>query len=783
MQESMDPTEAIAGSQHPSHDRDSDLAEIHGCKAGAACSFSHEAAANAPKSGNEPIRPHKQGSPSSLTPVPIHHRSNGSRETSQVIGTGRSDEQPNSSDSRVAPPTEKRVFQPIPETQRADPRQFQLNQLRRRFSPEEKEVHEATALTFRLVPTDPDFPFEMMALQCTLLVPHSYPTRGRPSLRVTNPEMDRGYQINVERGFDSLVTTMSKSTLLALMNELDKRLEGFLVSEKAQTIKLVTNTGKGPSNIALRSTAPPAQPAAISSEKEPSSISSPPQHSSQKISEAAVKRESDIRQLEARMGRQPHFSKSPGGLSFFVPLQISQLSKLPVSLQPLKSVRLFVPLLYNLEPCSISLVDVSSKEADTVQAAFRSHATAHPEMTLMAHVNHLAQNLHTMAIEAPAAATTPRSPPLAPSPSTEPPVRTSKDVGIDQEEDRPHIHIIPRPPEWDRPRDDIDQNSSGTDGSEFESSEYGTDDDGGAAVPAEARVGTDIGPDLGILLSFPSLALYGAELLQLFSISLTLKCDRCKEMKDVKSVKSYTPADTSLIKHESCNKCAAQLSIGYRSELMHPTSVRAGHLDLDGCSIVDLLPSNFIPTCSQCSTPYPAPGVVSFRGESTMVMCRECHQKMSFKIPDVKFLRVSAAGVGKNRPLPRKRPKENLGIVSGQELPRRGRCQHYAKSYRWFRFSCCSKVYPCDRCHDATEEHPNEHANRMICGFCSREQIYRPEDCIHCHSSVIRKHGGGFWEGGKGTRDKVRMNRKDPRKYKRRPGGTVGGGGKDKTKK
>lgn len=30
-------------------------------------------------------------------------------------------------------------------------------------------------------------------------------------------------------------------------------------------------------------------------------------------------------------------------------------------------------------------------------------------------------------------------------------------------------------------------------------------------------------------------------------------------------------------------------------------------------------------------------------------------------------------------------PKEVLGIVAGQELPRRGRCQHYGKSYRWFR--------------------------------------------------------------------------------------------------
>lgn len=69
-------------------------------------------------------------------------------------------------------------------------------------------------------------------------------------------------------------------------------------------------------------------------------------------------------------------------------------------------------------------------------------------------------------------------------------------------------------------------------------------------------------------------------------------------------------------------------------------------------------------------------------------------------------------------------------------------------------------MFACDRCHDAESDHPNEHANRMICGYCSREQNYRPEDCGICHSSLVKKAGSGFWEGGKGTRDKSRMSRK-----------------------
>ena len=48
----------------------------------------------------------------------------------------------------------------------------------------------------------------------------------------------------------------------------------------------------------------------------------------------------------------------------------------------------------------------------------------------------------------------------------------------------------------------------------------------------------------------------------------------------------------------------------------------------------------------------------------------------------------------------------------------------------------------------------------MICGYCSREQNYRPEDCAVCRASLIKRAGSGFWEGGKGTRDKAKMSRK-----------------------
>ena len=50
--------------------------------------------------------------------------------------------------------------------------------------------------------------------------------------------MERGYQINVERGFDAIVANARASTLL---NHVDKQLEALLMAQKAVTTKIVSN--------------------------------------------------------------------------------------------------------------------------------------------------------------------------------------------------------------------------------------------------------------------------------------------------------------------------------------------------------------------------------------------------------------------------------------------------------------------------------------------------------------------------------------------------------------
>lgn len=673
-------------------------------------------------------------------------------------------------------PASRVVSKPVPKAQTQDPREFQLGQIRRRFSPKEtkSQSNGSTLLGFNLAPSDPDFPFEMTALECSLSVPASYP-KDKASLKIRNSDIPRGFAINVEEGFAKLVEDKPDSTLLELMKALDKSLEAFLSAPKAETIKLVPNKDtRHLSNLPSRSVEPSAAasnpqhgssspaPETVQALKEPARV-----FTATEKAEAGKKREVEVRQLEARLGRLPFFKKSSDGIAFTVQIEPKKRAELPMSIQGVKSVHLFVPLLYPLEPCRIQLDGVDSEESKAVSAGFLQKSSHQNGFSLTAYLNYLAQNMHTLA-------KTPLEPKPAPllvvlaQPIPEP-VLEAKGKGAEgqQDPDRSHVQYISRPPEWNV-IDHEEASESESDGV-YSYDSYDSDEDGGVEIKHSDDEATPRKPadnqERGTAISFPFMELYGIELLEVVTLNITVKCERCRDVTEVKGLKD------GVENSESCRKCASQLSIRFRKDLVHAHAVRAGFLDLEGCVVGDMLPSTFIPTCSNCSTAYPAPGLISVRGETISNVCRTCHQKFTFAIPTVKFLRISSS----TTPLPPRlrRKKETLGLVPGTELPKRGRCRHYAKSYRWFRFSCCEKVYACDKCHDEAEEHAHEWANRMICGWCSREQNYRPEDCATCHQSLVGRRGlGGFWEGGKGTRDRVRMSRKDKRKH-RRVGGSA----------
>jgi uncharacterized CHY-type Zn-finger protein len=702
-------------------------------------------------------------------------------EMNEVSGSDVPDEDGMIQDRRQAVkepvPASRVVQKPVSQAQTQNPREFQLGQLRRRFSPKETvQQGGGTLLKFSLTPSDPDFPFEMTALECLLTIPSDYP-RSNPILKVRNRDIPRGFALNVESGFEGLVQEKHDVTLLELMKSLDKNLEAFLSAPKADTVQLVPNKDtRHLSALPSRSVEPiapskvedakPTQSTRITSD--PGQFKLPQVYTTEEKIAASKRREAETRQLEARMGRLPLFKKSGDGIAYTVPIEPRIRTELPLALQSVKSVQLFVPLLYPLQPCRIQLDGVDAVDSKPVAKGFEEKVLQNKALGLMGHINYLAQNMHVLA-----------KPVLEPKRKPTPPKSKGKKPEGIQDAERSHIQYISRPPEWTViESDDADRDSD--DVYSYDTEEESSDAEGGGAEVNEQQPLPISNQEKGTAISFPFIELYGIELLEVVVLNITVKCERCKEVTEIKGLKN------GITKSESCKKCAAVLTAGFRRDLVHANAVRAGFLDLEGCVVGDMLPrylapslpplslisgSTFIPTCSQCSTSYPAPGIVSVANDRTNNICRECHEKFQFFIPQVKFLRITSSHLPPASGPRRK--KETLGLTPGTELPRRGRCHHYTKSFRWFRFSCCQKVYACDKCHDDAEEHPNEWANRMICGWCSREGNYRPEDCSFCHGVLIGKRGGGgFWEGGKGTRDRVKMNRNDKRKY-RRPGGSA----------
>ncbi|KAJ5225616.1 hypothetical protein N7468_006841 [Penicillium chermesinum] len=715
-----------------------------GCRAGAECPFVHD----------------DPGTTSSADHSPSNSSTSTAQDVASRVATGVQSLSLSDRTSKQATkaPQVAQIQRPVSKVEKNDPREFQINQLRRRFRPEETADDNGTILSFGMAPSDPDFPFELDSLQCVLHVPRLYPETGR--------------------GFDDIVDfalrTNGRGTLLSWLNSLDRQLEKLLTSlDRGPKLTFVANAGnpgpaRQPAAIGKQTQtqvvtpqAMAAAPQATVATPSPQPLVRQPIFTTEQKAQAEKRRSTETKQLEARLGRLPLFQKRSEG-SFIIPIQPAKQDRLPKSLQTLKTVKLSIPLLYPLHQSYIEIQGIDSPEARSVETGFAQWVERNSQLNLVSQINYLASNLHNFA-KTPLPEIAEHSqhehtmPPAHDTPLPEP--ESSKSADVNQ--DKPHLHVIPRPPEWSLPEQ---SESEVTDESSYHTSEEEPSDEesveGGAPVPAILDT-----PGRGVALSFPFMELYGIELLEVLFLAVTIKCERCKESTDIKNVPQITEQSQTL-KIESCRKCANAMSIGFRKQLMHSHANRAGYLDLGGCIVVtDLVNSNFLPTCSECSTPYPSPGVSSVRGESTMAICRHCHRKMGklympysntteqliepclvFKLPEVKFLVVDNA----------------------TERP--------------------SELSPVKNFHDVVAANTTERAivgsDLVVVPKFSHaiKQIYRPEGCGICKATLVGKAGSGFWEGGKGTRNRALMSRKDPRKYKRR-GGTVPGGSSSSKRK
>jgi len=439
-----------------------------------------------------------------------------------------------------------------------------------------------------MTPSDPDFPYDIEALECMLLVPQTYPRAGKPSLRALNKDIPRGFQINIERGFDTICSASPEATLLGLMNRLDKQLEIILAGEMAETVKVVVH--KGPPSRIIGAVKPEPEDVAPVSPPAPIIVAKPkaPVFTSQQKEEAKAKRQANTRQLEARLGRLSSFAKSADGFSYTIPLDSPKRSTWPSEIQLLRSFTLLLPELYPLEPSTIML-DSESPAARNVERSFESRSAAGLDSTLMQQINYLTLHIKDMSVDTAKDDIATPSAPAEKALSGVSAVDQAPEMSQAQHDtldDRSHIKVIPRPPEWDVKATDSDSESS----DEGEYSYDSGDETEGSAIAEEVAQASGAPVERGVLLSFPQLELHSIELMELTTLNITVKCERCKDTMDVLRLRNNVTGEAANMRDETCKKCASGLAVGFRADLMHAGSVRAGYLDMDGCTVTDMLP-------------------------------------------------------------------------------------------------------------------------------------------------------------------------------------------------
>ncbi|EGC49281.1 CHY zinc finger domain-containing protein [Histoplasma capsulatum var. duboisii H88] len=533
----------------------------NGCRAGDACRFAHETvSSNSLTASSE--------NPTSFIDTTNNARVETAIDPEPRFLDGRNEEEltPQVQELTTSPQestgTKPRAVQrPTPHAQRGNPREFELNQIRRRFHPQERSDEDGTILSFHMHPSDLDLSDNLKSLACAMHVPLDYPVRGMPSLEIVDENVGMREKILIQEEFENITKARISGTLLNRMNVLDRSLTKVFHKENPGQVTAPLGSVAHESEGYTPDQGNLKQPraATISQEKE----------------QASLRRAKEITQLTSRLERTPLFSKSSDGISFTIPLNPLKPHLIPQSLKSVKQFNLVVPLLYPLEPCHINILGTDDNSARATESSFKNHVIENPNASLTSHVNYLSTMLHTLAnrlvesSESDRGVTllslndNPDAKEIVVSSATTPRLESQpKETEVSTElADRPHIQVIPRPPEWMSPKEGNESYSDESDYSDAEESAADSDDDGdGGGVNIPSVPPLPAGRD--VALSFPSMELRGIELLELKALHLTLKCERCKDLLDMKNIKIGDDGISIPPKRvESCKKCGNYISL------------------------------------------------------------------------------------------------------------------------------------------------------------------------------------------------------------------------------
>lgn len=297
-------------------------------------------------------------------------------------------------------------------------------------------------------------------------------------------------------------------------------------------------------------------------------------------------------------------------------------------------------------------------------------------------------------------------------------------------------------------------------------------------------------------------AMQGCATVQVELLHLQLSCADCRTSARVYlSGADEESADAKLW----CEGCSGMISARIRPTLLHSFSSKLCYVDCVRCNVTDVLPSVLTSVCEACDA-YNVHKQEFQRNKVISGTCFSCHAKYGFGAEAIRIEQITPCDPGHKAREGQKRskdgdddpmeeiaeelrylrkkaksdPRQQL-IVLGRPLPQNGACKHFKKSYKWYRFACCGRAFPCPQCHIESAcpaAALGAQAARMICGKCSMEQSYSPSNpCEKCNFAMIAK-GSSHWDAGCGTRNLATMSNHDAKKFK---GGLKQGTSKFKT--
>lgn len=232
-------------------------------------------------------------------------------------------------------------------------------------------------------------------------------------------------------------------------------------------------------------------------------------------------------------------------------------------------------------------------------------------------------------------------------------------------------------------------------------------------------------------------------------LTISFFCKRCNTL-NMKSVGEESEIEKDVKSTFNCVKCTGSLSVECTFHLLtgENTENMMG-VEYTGIYNMNIRYILFNCVCSNCSR------------VSTVETDREFHCPCGSTLLLKKDPARPYKEISKIKEKQKKSTQSNLNV--NEYMKSGGACEHYKKSSRIFIFPCCNGRYPCDICHNKHETHKAERAARMVCGKCGIESAVSTE-CSACKISLTGKTSS-FWEGGKGSRNKLTMSRKDSKKY------------------